>query len=450
MALVLWSLLTACDSVGESPEVRILADGATGLSTSSGEIVVRVLRLPPEGAERFALIVGLHGYGMDEQQIAALVKIEPSTPHTYVAIRGFEALEPGSYAWFPVSSGAGPVIDSNAIIEASDRLFRGIDAVTAWLGTDPERVYLVGFGQGATMTLSAAFLRPSDAAGYVGFAGRLPAIDATVVSDVSAPVLIGHGTRDPSVRAEDTDLAVSRLIEVGRRVELNVYSVPHVVSAAGRRDIATWIDARERGQEMTASPPPPLSAVGSAVAKSQGSAGALVDSVLRRAVSRGGVSGNPKGAITIYKFFDYNCPSCRVAHRELPNLLAAYPNVRLVAVDVPVFGEGSVRATALTFSIDNPAQYKAVYADLLASNDRIGAHQAIESIRQHVGVLVDDMNIDPVVEAHLGEIQNNMAALDILGIVGTPGFLIDADDVRTKHIGWDPHVLRAYLKSLSE
>ncbi|MEM7705288.1 MAG: dienelactone hydrolase family protein [Pseudomonadota bacterium] len=341
VALLLCSVLTACDSVGEPPNVRVLADGATGLSTSSGEIVLRVLRSPPEGAERSALMVGLHGYGMDEQQITTLVNIEPSTPHTYVAIRGFEALEPRGYAWFPVSNGAGgPAIDANTIIKANDRLFNGIDAITAWLKTDPERVYLVGFSQGATMTLSAAFLRPSDAAGFVGFAGSLPAFDVPIVSDVSAPVLIGHGTRDPSVRAEDTDLAVSRLIEVGRQVELNVYSVPHVVSAAGRRDIATWIDARERGQDMTASPPQPLSAVGSAVAKSQGSTEAFVDSVLRRAVTRGGVSGNPKGAITIYKFFDYNCPSCRVAHRELPNLLAAYPNVRLVAVDVPVFGDG--------------------------------------------------------------------------------------------------------------
>ncbi|MEM7705287.1 MAG: hypothetical protein AAF358_07040 [Pseudomonadota bacterium] len=86
----------------------------------------------------------------------------------------------------------------------------------------------------------------------------------------------------------------------------------------------------------------------------------------------------------------------------------------------------------------------------MASDERIGSHQAIESIRQHVGVLIDDTNIAPVVQANLSEIQNNIAALDILGFVGTPGFLIDADGVRTKQIGWDPHALRAYLNSVNE
>ncbi|MDJ0712513.1 MAG: thioredoxin domain-containing protein [Woeseiaceae bacterium] len=446
----LWSFLTACGTGGDAPDVRKLADGAVAMTTPSGDIVVRVLREAPEDADRPPLVIGLHGYGMDERQMSSLVNIEPSVPHAYVAIRGFEDLDARGYAWFPVSAGpAGVTYDPNAVAQATDRVFDAAEAISAWLGTDPGRVYLVGFSQGATVSLSAALLRPSGAAGFVGFAGTLPAFDQSDLPQNAAPVLIGHGSRDPGVRPADMDLTVAKLINAGRRVELNVYPVPHVVSAAGRRDISRWIDDRENGLALASSAPGPLSSVGVAVANSQGSTELLVDNVLQRAVSRGGVSGNPDGAVSVYKFFDYNCPSCRTAHRELPSLLAAHANVRLVAVDVPVFGDGSTRATAVTFSIDDPAHYKAAYSELMAKAGRIGASEAIDVLATHTGELIADTDVAFLVETHKADMQNNIAAMNVLGIVGTPGFVVVAkDEVRT-FIGWDADALAGHLASLA-
>ena len=417
----LCSWLMACGGGGNAPNATTLADGAVALESPSGDVVIRVLRIPPEDADRPSLIVGLHGYGMDEQQIASLVNIEPTTPHAYVAIRGFEQIEPRGHAWFPLTaSTSGVNYSPEAVAAAGDRLFWAIAAIGNWLHTDPDRVYIVGFSQGAAISLAASLLRPEDAAGFVGFAGALPVFDRAELPTTAVPVLIGHGSRDPSIRAESTDLSVARLIEAGRHVELKVYAVPHVVSAAGRRDIAQWIDDRDAGVEMTATTPEPLSATGVSLANNQGSPEALVDAVLERAVRRGGVSGNPEGNTTVYKFFDYNCPSCRIAHRELPSLLEVHPDVRLVAVDVPVFGDRSVRASALTFSIENADSYKATYSELLASEGVVGAQQALSVIRKHTKNPMTESDISNSVDAYRAEFETSIAAMNVLGIVGTP------------------------------
>ncbi|MEL6448378.1 MAG: thioredoxin domain-containing protein [Pseudomonadota bacterium] len=432
------------------PDPRRLADGVVVLTMPSGDVVVRVLREAPEDADRPALIIGLHGYGADERQMASLVNVAPSVPHAYVAIRGFETVGARGYGWFPVANGpAGVTYDADAVAKAADRVLEAAEAMSAWLGTDPDRVYLVGFSQGATVSLSAALLRPSGAAGFVGFAGTLPAFDQTDLRSTAAPVLIGHGSRDPAVRPEDTDLTVARLVGAGRRVELSVYPVPHVVSAAGRRDISRWIDERERGLAPTSSSPERLTSVGAAVAESQGSTEALVDTVLQHAVGRGGVSGNPSGGVTVYKFFDYNCPTCRTAHQELPSILAAFPDVRLVAVDVPVFGDDSTRATAVTFMIQDPADYKVAYSELMSSAGRIGASEAIDALAAANGETLSDSDVAVLVETHRAEMQRNIAAMSVLGIVGTPGFVVVANDDMRTFIGWDPAALAAHLAGLT-
>ncbi len=448
----LWLLAAACSDQGRNGDALPLPDGAFALQTRSGDVVVRVLREAPEDAERPALIIGLHGYGMDERQIASLVNIEPESPHIFVAVRGFEQLESGGFAWFPIEPGNGGVSYApDAVADATNRVFDTVDALEAWLRTDPDRVYLVGFSQGAATSLAAAMLRPADAAGFVAFAGTLPYLGGSNPEQAAAPVLVGHGSRDPAVRAEDVDLTVARLIEAGRHVEIEVYSVPHVVSSAGRRDIAQWIDDRVAGIEVGRSVLDPLSSTGTALKSTDGSPEALVASVFERAIQRGGVSGNPDGDITVYKFFDYNCPSCRAAHQQLPEFLATFPNVRLVAVDVPVFGDDSIHATALTFSLNDPRQYKAAYETLLSSRGRVGAKQAIAAVDAQDPNAATGTDLDVLVDAHQAEMQSNIAAMNVLGIAGTPGFVVvDESGESRSFTGWDTIALAAHLSSLSK
>ena len=44
------------------------------------------------------------------------------------------------------------------------------------------------------------------------------------------------------------------------------------------------------------------------------------------------VIGNPTGDITIVEFFDYNCPYCKTAAKDLQNLIKADENIKFLSL----------------------------------------------------------------------------------------------------------------------
>ena len=61
--------------------------------------------------------------------------------------------------------------------------------------------------------------------------------------------------------------------------------------------------------------------------------------------------GNPKGDVTIYEFYDLNCPYCRKASVDLRAMLAADKKLNLVLVPFPVLGIPSIQAGRVEFAL---------------------------------------------------------------------------------------------------
>ena len=117
----------------------------------------------------------------------------------------------GGFRWFPgYSSAPEPAALESVIGESTDALFAFIESAPAALGTDPKRVYLLGYSQGATITWSA-LLSKWPRAGFISGAlvlsGRLmpellqPATPlgarcAAASQLDGVPILVTHGTDD--------------------------------------------------------------------------------------------------------------------------------------------------------------------------------------------------------------------------------------------------------------
>ena len=194
-----------------------------------------------------ALIVGLHGYGIDQSQMGTLVNIRPATPHIYVAVRGRYRAPEGGFGWFAVGLNDGRIVfDEGELARVVNEIADLLPLLARHYGADPDRIHLVGYSQGGTLALHTTLSRP-EAASFTSFAGALLPLarDEPPTQSNPTPVLIGHGTRDPLIAVADVEASAARFRERGRLVEIASHPVPHVVSRAGREAIERWIGARD-------------------------------------------------------------------------------------------------------------------------------------------------------------------------------------------------------------
>ncbi|MCE8008309.1 MULTISPECIES: DsbA family protein [Rhodobacterales] len=135
------------------------------------------------------------------------------------------------------------------------------------------------------------------------------------------------------------------------------------------------------------------------------------------------VLGNPEGDVTVVEFFDYNCPYCRRAKPEIEALLAADPDVRLVYREWPILGEGSVFAARAALAAREQGLYEDFHWALMGMSGR-AEESSVLRIAEDIGLDVAQLRRDmeaPEIDAH---IETSMRLAQVLGITGTPSFVI--------------------------
>ncbi len=196
---------------------------------------MRDLRSGRKGAAKpSALVVFLHGYGADGADLLGLADVlAPHMPGVaFLAPDAPERCAGGGFGlqWFPI-----PWLDGSpqALAEA------GLDAAAADLngflevrlaeeGLTPDRLVLLGFSQGAMMSLHVAFRRPTAMAGVVAISGRLLRPETLAAeARVKPPVLLIHGDQDPVVPFADMARAGDALVAAG------VPTFGHVMKGTG-------------------------------------------------------------------------------------------------------------------------------------------------------------------------------------------------------------------------
>lgn len=122
------------------------------------------------------------------------------------------------------------------IAESRARLTATIAAARAALSSGP--VVLLGFSQGALMTLDTGLREPPPAALLVALSGYL---DEDLGSPASPPTMIAHGTHDDVVPVEKGREAADRLKKRGVPVTYVELPIGHEVPASVVRKVAAFI-----------------------------------------------------------------------------------------------------------------------------------------------------------------------------------------------------------------
>ncbi len=172
--------------------------------------------LPPARGAATHLVVLVHGYGADGQDLIGLAPHWQSLlPTVAFAAPNAPMRIPGGpgYQWFPISridphemqkgvEAVGPVLDAY------------LDGELARLGLPPERLALVGFSQGTMLSLHLGLRRK--VAAIVGFSGLLAGAPP---AGEMPPVLLTHGDSDTVIPPQAMFLAAAQLGLAGARVQ---------------------------------------------------------------------------------------------------------------------------------------------------------------------------------------------------------------------------------------
>jgi phospholipase/carboxylesterase len=196
---------------------------------------MRELRFARKGPETAAaLVVFLHGYGADGADLLGLADVlAPHLPGVaFVAPDAPEHCAGGGFGfqWFPIPwlDGSPQALAEAGLDAAAVDLNAFLDARLDAEGLTPDRLVLVGFSQGAMMSLHVALRRNRPVAGVVAISGRLLRPEA-LAAEISArpPVLLMHGDQDAVVPFEDMGKAGDALVGAG------VATYGHVMQGTG-------------------------------------------------------------------------------------------------------------------------------------------------------------------------------------------------------------------------
>ena len=160
-------------------------------------------RIHPVGGPAKSLVVFLHGYGADGNDLIELGRIwAPRLPATaFVSPHAPEPCvdAPIGRQWFRLA-GVDPAKLRDGALTAAPALDAFLDAELARHKLSDDRLALVGFSQGTMMALQVGPRRRKPIAGIVGYSGLLPGPEYLKAEmKQKPPVLLVHGDADPLI-----------------------------------------------------------------------------------------------------------------------------------------------------------------------------------------------------------------------------------------------------------
>ncbi|MDR6927603.1 alpha/beta hydrolase-fold protein [Pseudomonas sp. BE134] len=191
------------------------------------------------------LVIFLHGYGSNEQDLFGIKDDLPAS-YTYLSVRAPMTLEEGSYQWFR-KKGEGAYNGETDDLKTSGQVLQDFIAQAAKkYHTEPDKVVLVGFSQGAIMSYEVALRHPEAVGAIAALSGRiLPVLKSALKPDEKRQALaifIGHGKEDNRLPYKDGTEANSLLQSISLTPEFHGYEgLGHSISAAEVEDLNAWL-----------------------------------------------------------------------------------------------------------------------------------------------------------------------------------------------------------------
>lgn len=213
------------------------------------DLALPYLAAAPAESKDKPLIIFLHGYGSDERDLLD-IKNDLSPGYTYLSVRAPQEVDGGGYKWFTQDTDQAEYEGVTSDVDKSTDLLRTfIQQATEKYQTQPDKVILVGFSQGAMMSYQIGLQYPELVHGIAPLSGKiLASLHSRLKPDErlkSLKVFIGHGsadTRVPYSGATEAKAVLENLLIVP---EFHSYAgAGHTITTAEVADLKHWLEGQ--------------------------------------------------------------------------------------------------------------------------------------------------------------------------------------------------------------
>lgn len=206
-----------------------------------------LIREPKVKQEKNPLILLLHGYGSNEEDLFSFAGQLPEE-YYIISVRAPHHIPPYGNAWYAINfdSDMNKFSDDNQAIESRELIVKFIDELIDQYPIDAQKITLLGFSQGAILSYSIALTYPEKIDRVVALSGYLnmDIIDKGFnTNDVSKlRFFISHGVVDQVIPVDWARKAPEVLKDLKLDVEYHEYPVGHGVTPQNFYDLLSWIN----------------------------------------------------------------------------------------------------------------------------------------------------------------------------------------------------------------
>ena len=208
-----------------------------------------VVRQPKVSIENPPLLILLHGYGSNEQDLFSFASELPDEL-LIISVRAPMTLGPGSYSWYTIhyDMNDGKFSDDDEAKVSIEKINQFIEEVKTNFKIDQNNVFLLGFSQGTILSYAVALNNPEKVQHVIALSGYinqdLITKSVAINNYNNLDFFISHGNVDQVIPVEWAQNAAPFLNNLNIKNSYQEYMVGHGVAPQNFYDFKKWIEER--------------------------------------------------------------------------------------------------------------------------------------------------------------------------------------------------------------
>ena len=206
-----------------------------------------LVRQPKKEIKNPPLLILLHGYGSNEQD---LFSFSEELPDQFLIISAQAPIQMsiGSYAWYAINFDTinGKFSDLKQAKEAIDTIAVFIDEIKEKYKTNTDQTFLLGFSQGAILSYSLSFFYPNKVQNVIALSGyiNMELLPTTISKEIKTDYYCSHGSLDQVLPVEWARNSKPFLDSFNLQNVYSEYPVGHGVAPQNFYSFKNWIEER--------------------------------------------------------------------------------------------------------------------------------------------------------------------------------------------------------------